>query len=76
MFPTMAKTKSSTPTKPTGKRTNLTTVLFVRVPPSMVEAVDALVEREKQLRPGMLPTRADVLRELLRKALGLRAIES
>jgi hypothetical protein len=44
-------------------------VLFVRAPDDLLDALDEVVEREREARPGRTVSRADVARELLYAAL-------
>ena len=46
-----------------------TRVLFVRVPQSLIAALDVAVERERKMHPGRKVSRSGVARELLYKAL-------
>ncbi len=43
----------------------LSKVLYVRVPPDLLDALDAVVERERARHPGRGLSRADIARELL-----------
>lgn len=42
-----------------------TTVIFFRAAPDLVKQLDARVQAEREARPGVLVSRADVIRALL-----------
>lgn len=61
-----APQRGGPPTKAPG---GMDKVLFVRTSPDLLAALDAMVDRERRLRPGRTVSRADVARELLYRAV-------
>ena len=59
------KTRGGAPRKAPG---GLQKVLYVRVAPELLEALDGLVAKEAKRHPGRVVSRADVARELLYEA--------
>lgn len=47
----------------------LSKVLYVRANDDLLDALDALVEKERESRPGRVISRADVARDLLYRAV-------
>lgn len=47
-------------------------MLWVKMPDHLVEAIDAIVEKERKAHPGRRVSRADVVRELIAKAVAKR----
>lgn len=54
--------KKGAPTKAPG---GLSKVLYIRASEDLLDALDELVERERQSHPGRSVSRADVAREIL-----------
>jgi hypothetical protein len=58
--------KKGAPPKVAG---GLSKVLYVRASGDLLDALDALVEKERETRPGRTISRADIARDLLYQAV-------
>ncbi len=47
----------------------LSEVLYIRAPKGLVEGLDKLVAKERKLRPGVVVSRSDLVREILYEGL-------
>jgi hypothetical protein len=67
----ISKRRGGAPTKAPG---GLDKVLFIRASADLLDALDALVQEERDQRAGRTVSRADVARELLYGAVKKRAV--
>lgn len=60
--------KTTSPT-PTGRSTQLTQAIFIRVDKATVAKIDKKLAETRAQRPGAVLSRSDIVRELLAQAL-------